>query len=114
MSAHTKTRKNFHIYMCPETFNLRVIAEKILCRHQQQFIINVWAGIVGDCFVGWHVLPNRLTGNHYRDFFLHDLPTLMEDIPLAFRARMWHMHDGPPAHLSRAVRDILNSTYRDG
>jgi hypothetical protein len=26
-------------------------------RHQQQFRINVWAGIVGDCLVGSHVLP---------------------------------------------------------
>jgi hypothetical protein len=33
----------------------------------------VWAGIVGDCSVGLHVLPHRLTGNRYRDFLLHDL-----------------------------------------
>jgi hypothetical protein len=26
----------------------------------------VWAGIVGDSLVGSHVLPHRLTGNHYR------------------------------------------------
>jgi hypothetical protein len=33
---------------CPETFNLRILAEIILCRHQQKFSINMWAGIVGD------------------------------------------------------------------
>jgi hypothetical protein len=33
-----------------------------------QFSINVWAGIAGDFSVGPHVLPHRLTGNHYRDF----------------------------------------------
>jgi hypothetical protein len=73
----------------------------------------VWAGIVGDCLVGPHVLPHRLTGTHYRDFLLHDLPKLLEDVPLAVRARMWYMHDGAPAHFSRAVRDVLNNTYHD-
>jgi hypothetical protein len=34
----------------------------IYSRHQQQFGINVWAGIVGDCFVGLHVLPCQLAG----------------------------------------------------
>jgi hypothetical protein len=56
--------------------------------------------IVGDCFVGPHVLPHRLTGSHYRDFLLHDLPKLLEDVPLAVGARMWYMHDGAPAHFS--------------
>jgi hypothetical protein len=26
---------------------------------------------------------------------------------------MWYMHDGVPAHFSRAVRDVLNNTYHD-
>jgi hypothetical protein len=28
------------------------------------------------------------------------------------RARMWYMHDGAPAHFSRAVRDVLSNTYQ--
>jgi hypothetical protein len=68
----------------------------------------VWAGIVGDWLVGPLVLPHRLTGNHYRDFLLYDLPKLLEDVPLAVRARTWHTHDGAPAHFTRAVRDVLN------
>jgi hypothetical protein len=40
----------------------------IQSRHQQQFSDNVWAGIVGDCLAGPHVLPHRLTGSHYQDF----------------------------------------------
>jgi hypothetical protein len=63
---------------------------------------------VGDCLVGPHVLPHRLTGNHYRDFLLHDLSKILEDVPLAVRAPMWYMNDGAPAHFSRAVRDVLN------
>jgi hypothetical protein len=89
------------------------MAERILRRHQQQFSINVWAGIVGDYLVGPRVLPHRLTGNHYRHFLLHDLPKLLEHVPLAVRARMWYMHNGAPAHFSRDARDVLNNTYDD-
>jgi hypothetical protein len=64
----------------------------------------VRTGIVIDFLVGPHVLTYRLTGNHYRD----DLPKLLEDVLLAVRTRMWYMHDGDPAHFSRAVRDVLN------
>jgi hypothetical protein len=67
----------------------------------------------GQGLLGPHVLPHRLTGNHYRDFLLHDLPKLLEDVPLAVRARMWYMHDGAPAYSSRAVRDVFNNTYHD-
>jgi hypothetical protein len=63
--------------------------------------------------IGQYVLPHRLTGNHYRDILLHDLPKLLEVVPLAVRARVWYMHDGAPAHFSRVVRDVLNNTYHD-
>jgi hypothetical protein len=71
------------------------------------------AGIVGDRLVGPHVLPHRLTGNHYRDFLSHDLPKLLEDVPLLVRARIWYVHCGAPAHFSRAVRDVRNNAYRE-
>jgi hypothetical protein len=45
--------------------NLRVLAEETLYGHQQQFSTNMRAEIVGDCSVGPHVLPHRLTGNQY-------------------------------------------------
>jgi hypothetical protein len=96
--------------MCAETFRLWVIAERILYRHKQQLSSDVWAGIVGECSVGQHVLPHLLTGNRYRDFLLHDLSKLPEDVPLAVRVRMWYMHDGAPAHFSR---DVLNNAYYD-
>jgi hypothetical protein len=51
--------------------------------------------------------------HHYRDFLLYDLPKLLEDVPLAVRARMWYMLCGPPAHSSRAVRDVPNNTCHD-
>jgi hypothetical protein len=73
----------------------------------------VWTASFGDYLVDLHVLPHRLTGNRYQDFLLHDLPKLLEGVPLAVRARMWYMHDGAPAHFSRAVRDVLSNTYHD-
>jgi hypothetical protein len=58
-------------------------------RHQQQFSINVWVRIAGDRLLDPHVLPHQLTGNHWRHFLLYNLPKLLEDVPLAVRARMW-------------------------
>jgi hypothetical protein len=73
----------------------------------------MWAGNFDDYLVGSHVLPHRLTGNHYRDSLLYDLPKLLADVPLTVIARMCHMHDGAPAHFSRAMRDVLNNTSHD-
>jgi hypothetical protein len=73
----------------------------------------LWAGIFGDILIGPHVLPHRLTGKHDQYYLLPDLSKLLEDVPLAVRERMWYMHEGAPAHCSRAVRDILNNTYHD-
>lgn len=63
--------------------------------------------------VGPHVLSRRLTGNHYRDFLLHDLPKLLEGVSLAVRASMWYMHDDAAAYFSRAMRDVPKNNYRE-
>jgi hypothetical protein len=97
--------------MCPETLILRVIAKRILCRHTQQFSITAWVRIVDYCLVGSHVLPQRVTGNHYRDSLLHDLPKLEKDVTLAVRAGMWYVRDGAPVHFRRAVRDTVSNTW---
>jgi hypothetical protein len=44
-------------------------------RHQKQFSINMWTGIVDNCLARPLVLSLHLTGNHYRDYLLHDLYT---------------------------------------
>jgi hypothetical protein len=59
------------------------------------------------------VLPHRLTGNHYRDFLLHDLPKLLKYVPLAVRALLWYLHDGASAHSSRAERDVLSNSCHE-
>jgi hypothetical protein len=75
-------------------------------RDQQYFNINMWAGIVGDYLVGPHVFPHRLTWNHYGDFLLHGLQTLLEIVPPAV-IKVWNMHYDAPAHFIRVVRDVL-------
>jgi hypothetical protein len=59
------------------------------------------------------VLSHRLADNHYRDFLLHDLTKLLEDVPLEVRIRMWHMRDGAPSDFSRAVRNVLSNMRHD-
>jgi hypothetical protein len=48
--------------------------------HQHQFSINVWAGVVGDHFLGPHALPARLTNNDYLQFLREELPVMLEDV----------------------------------
>jgi hypothetical protein len=100
-------------------YNNHVWAEEnphavVQSRHQQQFSINVWTGIIGDVLVDPHVLPQRLTGNSYRHFLKNDLPTLLEDLPLAIRAHMWFMHDGAQPHSALQFENSWTCTLPDG
>jgi hypothetical protein len=105
---HVTKQENSHTNICPEIFNLWVTAERMLCRYQKQVSINMWLGFAGDCLVGPYALFYQLTDSHYWQHW-----QLLEDLPLAVRARMWYMHDGAPAHLSRAVWDVLMNAYHD-
>lgn len=78
---------------------------------QHRFSVNVWAGILGDTFLGPYVLPERLNGATYLQFLQNVLPDYLDDVPLGIRRQIWFMHDGAPPHFSRAVRDFLNATY---
>ena len=78
---------------------------------QRRFSINVWCGIVGDHLIGPHVLPNKLTGEHYLQFLQEHLPVLLEDVPINIRRIMWFQHDGAPAHASRAVCEYLDACF---
>jgi hypothetical protein len=57
------------------TFNLWRITERIL-----SWPIVLIDFDAGDCLLGPQVLSHRLRGNNYRDFLLHDLPKLLEDV----------------------------------
>jgi hypothetical protein len=80
-------------------------------RHQHQFLINVWAGIVGDHLFGPNVSKARLTGNDYPQFLREELPVMLEDVPLTVRQKMWFQHDGAPAHYSLRVRRFFTDSY---
>jgi hypothetical protein len=57
------------------------------------------------CHIGLQVTAAKISS--------YDLPKLLEDVPLAVRARMWYKHDATPVHFCRSVRDVLNNTYLD-
>ena len=81
-------------------------------RHfQWQFAINLWASIVDDRLIGPFELLDRLTGANCLQFLRHNLPQLLEEVPLDRRGRMWFLHDGAPAHFSRMVRRFLDGHY---
>lgn len=111
--THTNTRKIIHIIIFLEVFNLWAIAESILYRYKQQFGINVKAGIVRECLVGPHGLPQKLTGDRNRDFLLTWSTKATESVSLAVKAWMWHTHDDAPESFSRVVRDVLCNTYHE-
>lgn len=83
----------------------------VQCRHQEQFSLNVWMGIVGNNLIGPFFLPLRLNGESYLEFLLQELPVLLEEVPLNIRNRITFMHDGAPPHFSRPVRTHLSNTF---
>ncbi|XP_026829886.1 uncharacterized protein LOC105283860 [Ooceraea biroi] len=72
-------------------------------RHQQQFSVNIWAGIVGENLIVY-LLPPRLNAHIYLQFIQNILPGLLQNVPLDIRRDMWFQHDGAPAHFSLNVR----------
>lgn len=101
---------NFHNNHVWSQENPHAISERYF---QYQFSLNVWAGIVGDRLIGPFFLPQRLDGQTYRHFLENELPTLLEDLPLAQRTQLFFMHDGAPAHFSATAREYLNVHYEN-
>ncbi|PSN41891.1 hypothetical protein C0J52_19822 [Blattella germanica] len=55
-------------------------------------------------------MPPRLKWPMYRLFLEVHLSTLLEDVPLHIRRRMWFQHDGAPSHFADPVRVAINNT----
>lgn len=81
-------------------------------RHQHEFSLNVWAGILGDHLV-FSFLPQILNGERYLYFLRTELPVLLEDIPLEQRLNSWFMMDGAPSHFRADVRDHVATVYEE-
>ena len=80
-------------------------------RHQHQFSLNVWAGIIDKFFIGPFSLDWKLTGTKYVDFLSTRLREILEEVPVDIRLRMRFMHDGTPPHFSRVARQFLNRHF---
>lgn len=80
-------------------------------RSQYRFKVNLWTGILNGKIIGPIELPENLNGTNYLHFLREDLPTLLEDVPLADLRDMWFQQDGCPAHFAVQVRDFLDQEY---
>ena len=77
------------------------------CQHP--FSVDVWCGVIGDQHIGPNFFPQRLAGDIYANFLHHELPALLENVPL----RKNDVSDLLPAHeapflSSRVTRHCLN------
>ncbi|GFU88356.1 uncharacterized protein TNCV_847491 [Trichonephila clavipes] len=79
---------------------------------QDRFLVNVWAGILGDHLIGPYILPDHLTGPRYLIFLEQVFPELLDSahVTAATRTSMWFQQDGAPAHFSISVRNHLDAT----
>ena len=80
-------------------------------RHQHQFSLNVWAGIIDKFLIGPFFLDGKLTGTKYVDFFSTRLHEILEKVPVDIRLGTRFMHDGAPPHFSRVARQFLNRHF---
>ena len=79
-------------------------------RHQHQFSLNVWAGIIDKFLIGPFFLHGKLTGTKYVDFLSTRLHEISEEVSVDIRLCMRFMHDGAP-HFSRVARQFLNQHF---
>jgi len=56
-------------------------------------------------------MPAKLNSIMYNNFLIHDLPELLEDIPLNIRQNIMYQQDGAPPHNSRIVQQTLNDKF---
>ena len=70
--------------------NPRVIVHS---RHQHQFSLNVWAGVIDKFFIGPFFLYGKLTGTKYVDFLSTHLHEIFEEVLVDIRLRVRFVHD---------------------
>ena len=88
--------------------NLRVTQVHVA---QQQFKINLWTGILGECQINSYLLPSRLDGCSYRIFLKYILPDLLYDFPTSLQDRIWFQQDGMSLHFSYYTWEYLNCEF---
>jgi len=78
---------------------------------RRRFSVIVWCGVLGNRLIRPFVFDNNLTGNTDEAFLRHELPGLLEDIPLMIWSQVYFQHDGAPPHYTRHVRNYLNESF---
>lgn len=79
--------------------------------HQRPWKVNVWCGIIGDTIIGPFFVDGIQNGRQYSRFIRHNLPVLLDTVPLNRRMVMWYQHDGCPAHNDLRARRLLNRKF---
>ena len=82
--------------------------------YQHRISVNVWAGIVGNYFIGPYLMPSPLSVEIYETFLRVVLPGMFKDVPLGIGSRMWFQHDGARAHFHQNDRQFLNNAFKIG
>lgn len=80
-------------------------------KSQVRWGVNVWCGITDEFLVGPYFFEGNLNGTKYVNFLKHDLPILLENIPLKQRLDLIWQQDGAPAHNTLVVREYLQQIY---
>ena len=81
-------------------------------RHQVQWSINVWCGILGDRLVGPVFYHGILNGQRYLDMILRAVvEDLAENLPLRDATVLWLQQDGAPPHYAHHVRAWLDGNF---
>ena len=78
---------------------------------QHQFSINLRTGVIGNVFLGPHIIEGNFTGVKYLDFLQHNLPQLLDDLTQEQRDNLIFQHDGSPSYFDAYVREWLTENY---
>lgn len=98
-------RHNFHYYDTENKHLFRTVDR------QHRWSVNVWGGIMGEYVIGPYFFDEHLNGRNFLNFLKQDFWTLLENLPLSLRTKMWLQLDGAPAHFSHDVRNYLNRKF---
>lgn len=71
----------------------------------------LWISLINGRIIGPFELSGNSTGEMYLNFLQHNLPDLLEDVPLNILRDMWYQNDRCPAHYARPVRNYLDQEY---
>lgn len=98
-------RHNFHYYDTENRHLYRTVDR------QNRWCINVFGGIIDDYVIGPYFFDEHLNGAIFLRFLKHDFWTLLENVPLDVRRKMWLQLDGAPPHFRLNVRNYLNRKF---